>query len=75
MKNIVTILGIILIILGIVGFSYKYFSYTTQEKVAQIGSVQVTNEEENVVAVSPALSGTILVAGLVLVAIGISRKS
>jgi hypothetical protein len=63
MKSLVTIVGIILVIFGIIGFSYKYFSYTTNEKVAEIGSVQVTAEQEKVVFISPTVSAIMLAAG------------
>lgn len=74
MKKIITIIGVLLIIFGIVTYSYKYFSYTTTEKVAQIGSVQVTNENQNIVFVPPAVSGLAVVVGVVLVGLGLSRK-
>ncbi len=70
MKSIVKMVGVILIILGIVSFSYKYFTYKTDEQVAQIGNVQVTTEEEKMVFISPLLSGVIVIAGIVLVLIG-----
>jgi len=74
MKSLINIIGIILIIFGVVTYSYKYFSYTTNEQVAQIGSVQVTAEQENVVFISPLVSGLAVAAGIVLVFIGMSRR-
>ena len=74
MKSILSIIGIVLIILGIVGFSYKYFTYTTDEKIAEIGTVRVTAEQEQTIVISPLLSGLTLAAGVLLVIVGFSRK-
>lgn len=74
MRSFVSLIGTVLIILGIVGLSYKYITYTTDEKVAEIGSVKVTAEKEKAVVISPVLSGLVVVAGLVLVGVGLSRK-
>ena len=74
MKSIISLIGVFLIILGIVGFSYKYFSYTTHEKVAEIGNVKVTAEKEKTIVISPLLSGVSLAAGVVLLIVGMSRK-
>ena len=74
MKAIVSIIGTVLIIFGIVGFSYKYFSYTTTENIAQIGNVKLTSENEKVVRISPTLSAIMLGVGIVLVIVGVTRK-
>ncbi|EKD69867.1 MAG: hypothetical protein ACD_46C00712G0013 [uncultured bacterium] len=73
MKSLVTIVGILLIILGIAGFASKYFSYTTEEKIAEIGTVKITDQQENTVFISPLYSGLVLAAGVILVVVG-SRK-
>jgi len=74
MKTIVSIIGTVLIIFGIIGYSYKYFSYNTNENVAQIGNVKVTAEKENVVFISPLASAIMVGAGIILVIVGMSRK-
>ena len=74
MKSVISLIGIFLIIVGIVGFSYKYFSYTTDEKVAEIGNIKVTTEQEKRVVISPLLSGASLAVGIVLVIVGMSRR-
>lgn len=74
MKSIITLIGTILIVLGIVGVSYKYFTYTTTEKVAEIGSVQITADEEKTVVISPLLSGLAIGAGVIFVIVGLRRK-
>ena len=40
------IIGIVLILLGIVALSYNRITYTTKEKIAEIGPLQATAEKE-----------------------------
>jgi hypothetical protein len=74
MKNLITLVGIVLIIAGIGIFAYKGYHYTTREQVAQLGDIQVTAEKEKVVYLSPALGGISIVVGLVLVVVGRSGR-
>ena len=74
MRSAITILGTVLIIFGIIGFSYRFISYTTNEQVAKVGSVEVTAEKENVIVISPTASVLAVAAGLVLVVVGLTRK-
>jgi len=70
MKSMINLLGIILIILGIISFVYMGFTYTSHEKIAEIGNVQVTANTQKTVSIPPILGGLSLVAGVVLVVIG-----
>ena len=74
MKQALTIIGVLLILFGIVAFAYQGFSYTTPEKVVQIGDLQVTAEKEKVVYFPPLLCGLSLVAGVVLVVVARMSK-
>lgn len=68
-----TIIGIVLIILGIVGFLVGGFSYTHEKKDIDMGPVQVRHEERRTVPISPIASGVAVVAGVILVIAG-TRK-
>ena len=70
MKTITNMIGLLLIILGIAALVYQGISYTKQEKIAQIGNVQVTADTQKTIYLSPILGGLSLVAGVVLVLIG-----
>ena len=63
-----TIVGIILIILGVVGFALGGFSFTRKEKVLDVGPIEATAENKESVPISPLLAGIALVSGVVLVA-------
>jgi uncharacterized membrane protein len=70
-----TIVGIILIALGIVAFAYGGFSYTKREKVLDLGPIQATAEKEHTVPFPPVLGGICLVGGILLIVAGSRQKS
>jgi uncharacterized membrane protein len=65
-----SIVGIILIVVGIIAFAYGGFTYTTREKVIDAGPLQVSADKEHHVPFSPVLGGICLVGGIVLVIVG-----
>jgi hypothetical protein len=70
----ILILGIILIVVGIIGFAYGGLGWTTEKKDAQLGPVEITHKESHGFPFPPIASGICLVGGIVLVIVG-SRKS
>lgn len=70
MKTLITLVGIIFMVVGIGALTYRGYTYTTQEKVAQLGDIQVTAENRKTVYFPPLLGGLSLAAGIVLVVIG-----
>lgn len=62
--------GIILIVIGIVAFAYQGITYTTREKVVEIGSVQVTAEKTKTIPLPPVVGAVALVGGIVLLVMG-----
>lgn len=64
--NATKILGIALIILGVVAFAYQGITYTTQEKVIDIGSLKVTSEKTETIPLPPIIGGLALIGGIVL---------
>jgi len=70
----VVIVGIILIIVGIIGFAWGGLGWTTQKKDAQLGPVEITHKESHGFAFPPIASGLCLAGGIALVVFG-SRKT
>jgi len=68
-----TLLGIILIVVGIVALAYQGITYTTREKVIDIGSIEVTADKTKTLPLPPLVGGIALVGGIVLLVIG-SKK-
>ena len=68
------IVGILLIVLGIVGFAMGGVTFTHQKKDVDVGPLQVSHKERNTLPMSAILSTVVLVAGVgVLVAGGRSK--
>lgn len=65
-----TIIGLILIVLGIVGFALGGFSFTEHKKDVDLGPVQVGHKENHTVPIPPVLSAIALVGGIGLVVVG-----
>jgi hypothetical protein len=69
-----TIIGILLILVGIAGFVTGGFSFTEKKKVIDAGPIQVSRDEHKTVPISPILSGIAVVGGIALVAMGTKAK-
>jgi len=67
------ILGIVFILFGIVGLSYNQVTYTSKEKILDIGPIEATAEKEKSIPLPPLLGGLVLVAGIGLVAVGYKK--
>jgi hypothetical protein len=69
-----TVIGIVLILLGIVGFAVGGFSFHHEKKDVDLGPVQVSHEKKETVPIPPILSGIALVGGIVLVVAGAKSR-
>ena len=69
-----TIVGILLIIIGIVAFAYGGFSFTTTEKVAEIGPLKVEKERTRSLPLPPVLGALALAGGVILLVVGARRS-
>ena len=68
-----TLAGIILIVIGIAALAYQGITYTTREKVVDIGPIQMTAEKTKTLPLPPIVGGVALVGGIVLLVMG-SKK-
>lgn len=71
----ITLVGIALILLGIVAFAYQGISYTSREKVIDIGPLQASVDTKKTIPLPPILGGLLLAGGIVLVVVGTKRSS
>ncbi len=71
--NTRTIVAIILIAVGIVAFAYQGISYTTREKVIDVGPLQVTADKTRTIPIPPVVGGVALVGGIVLLLVGVRK--
>jgi hypothetical protein len=57
------LVGIVLIVIGVVALAYGGFTYTTREKVLDIGPLEATAERRHTIPLPPVLGAIALVAG------------
>jgi hypothetical protein len=65
-----TIVGILLIVLGVIGFAVGGVSFTHEKQDAKIGPLEIEHKETQTVPISPILSTVALVGGIGLVVVG-----
>jgi uncharacterized membrane protein HdeD (DUF308 family) len=70
----VTIVGIALIILGVLALAYQGITYTTREKVIDLGPLKASVDKERRIPLPPILGVLALAGGVTLVIVG-ARKS
>jgi hypothetical protein len=63
-------LGVVLIVLGLFGLAWGGFTYTTREKVVDIGPIHATREKTHNVPVPPIAGALALIGGIVLLVAG-----
>jgi hypothetical protein len=69
-----TIVGILLIAVGIVGFALGGISFTHEKKDVDLGPLQISHKQTSTLPISPILSALSLVAGVGLVVVGVRRR-
>ena len=67
------LVGVILIVLGAVALAYQGITYTSQEKVVDLGPLKVEAKKEKTIPLPPLLGALLLVGGVVLVAVSARR--
>jgi hypothetical protein len=72
--NKLVIIGIIVAILGVVGFAVPVITTHHTEDVAKIGDLKVQTKEENQHVIPPAASAAVLVLGIVLIGAGVMQS-
>lgn len=64
-----TIVGIVLIVLGVLAFVFQG-TYTTRDKIIDVGPIEATKEEKKTIPLPPVLGGIALIGGIALVLAG-----
>jgi hypothetical protein len=70
------VIGTILLILGVVLLGWQGVAYfTTHEPIFQAGPIQVFGPVQHTVWLGPVIGGIVLLAGLVMLIMGASRRT
>jgi hypothetical protein len=68
-----TIVGALLIVLGLVALVYQGVTYTSRETVIDIGPLQATAEREKTLPLPPVLGIVAVAAGVAFVIVGVRQ--
>jgi hypothetical protein len=69
-----TLVGLILVVLGLIGVAYGGITYSRQREVVHVGPLQVTAREQHRIPISPIVGGIAILAGAALI-VAVKRAS
>ncbi len=69
------IVGIILVAVGILALVMQGITYTTREKVVDLGPIQASADKQKTIPLSPILGVSALVVGAGLLVVGATKKA
>lgn len=72
--NGLTILGVILVVVGLLGFAIPVFTTHQTKDVAKIGPLQIQTTEDTPHIIPPLLSGGVLMLGVILIGVSVYQK-
>jgi hypothetical protein len=72
--KVATVVGIVLILVGIIGFVVGGVSFTHEKKDVDIGPVQVSHQQKSTIPIPPVLSTIALLGGIGLLVVGARSK-
>ena len=72
--NLITLVGAVLIVLGIVAFAHRGIPYRSGERVIDVASLRTSVNSRKVISMSPLLVGCVLIGGVALVIVGSTRS-
>ena len=70
-----TILGVVLIVLGVLALAYQRITYTTRETVLDVGPIEATAERQKTIPLPPVLGAAAIAAGAIVLVVGSRRRS
>jgi hypothetical protein len=74
MKSL-TVVGIVLVVLGVLALVYQGFNYTRRKDVLDIGPIHATADTQEHVPLPPIVGGLALVAGVAMLVMGARQKA
>ena len=69
------IVGIILVVVGVIALAMQAITYTTKERVVDLGPLKVDANKEKTIPLSPILGVSALVVGAGLLVVGATKKA
>ena len=72
-RKLQTIVGLLLVVVGIVMLAYQGITYTTRETIIDIGPIEATAERHRTIPLPPILGGAAVLGGVALLLVGRRR--
>jgi hypothetical protein len=72
--NSTMLIGLVLIVIGIIALAYQGITYTTREKILDVGPLEATAEKQKTIPLPPIVGGAALAGGLLMILAG-AKKS
>jgi hypothetical protein len=69
------IVGLLLIVLGVLALAYQGITYTSREKVLDIGPLEATAEREKTLPLPPILGIAAVAGGVALLVVGGRKRT
>lgn len=73
MKRII-LLGVVLIVIGVLALAYQGITYTTSEKLIDLGPLKASVEKQKTIPLPPIIGAVALAAGVILLVVGNKRS-
>jgi uncharacterized membrane protein HdeD (DUF308 family) len=70
----IMLLGVVLIVIGVLALAYQGITYTTREKVIDLGPLKASVDKQKTIPLPPILGALALAAGVILVVVGNKRS-
>jgi hypothetical protein len=71
--NSTTLIGLLLIVIGIIALAYQGITYTTREKILDVGPLEATAERQKTIPLPPIVGGAALAGGLLMIFAGAKK--
>jgi hypothetical protein len=71
--NSTMLIGSVLIVIGVIALAYQGITYTSREKILDVGPLEATAERQKTIPLPPIVGGAALVGGLLMIFAGAKK--
>ena len=72
--KLITLVGILLTVIGVISLIYQGVPFTTREKVVQFGPLQAYREKNKTIPLPPIIGVLAIAGGILLIVAGVRKK-